>query len=107
MASPLEMLTDEGYDLQFGTNVIGHFLFTKLLMPTLLETVKEAGEARVVNVSSLGHLSGPPGGIDWDSVRPGAESMEARKRLGVDKLYYQSKCVRIPGTYVCVSLLTA
>jgi hypothetical protein len=30
------MLTDHGYDLQFGTNVLGHFYFTTLVLPALL-----------------------------------------------------------------------
>ncbi|KAG2110815.1 uncharacterized protein F5147DRAFT_687339 [Suillus discolor] len=36
MAPPIEMLTDDGYDLQFGTNVLGHFYFTNIVMPALL-----------------------------------------------------------------------
>ncbi|KAF8547993.1 NAD(P)-binding protein, partial [Imleria badia] len=40
MTPPIDMLTDDGYDLQFGTNVLGHFYFTKLVLPTLLSTAK-------------------------------------------------------------------
>ncbi|KAF9230157.1 hypothetical protein BU15DRAFT_91176 [Melanogaster broomeanus] len=54
---PMDQLTDDGYDLQFGTNVLGHFYFTKLVLPLLLSTAKSApdGIARVVNTSSNGH----------------------------------------------------
>ncbi|KAF9234872.1 NAD(P)-binding protein [Melanogaster broomeanus] len=49
MTPPIDQLTDDGYDLQFGTNVLGHFYFTKLVLPVLLSTAKSApdGIARV------------------------------------------------------------
>jgi len=47
--------------MQFGTNFVGHFLLTSLLLPRLLE----GAPARVVNVSSSGHLFG---GIRWDDI---------------------------------------
>ena len=50
MACPLDR-TSEGHEMQFGTNHIGHFLFTCLLVPAL----KSAGDARIVNLSSGGH----------------------------------------------------
>jgi NAD(P)-dependent dehydrogenase (short-subunit alcohol dehydrogenase family) len=40
MMPPPSELTTQGFDLQFGTNVIGPFYFTKLLLPTLLQTAK-------------------------------------------------------------------
>ena len=53
----MEMLTDDGYDLQFGTNVLGHFYFTKLVMPALLAAAATSsdGTARVVNTASNAH----------------------------------------------------
>jgi len=50
MACPLAR-TAEGWELQFGTNHLGHFLLTALLAPAL----RAAGGARVVNTSSGGH----------------------------------------------------
>ena len=50
MACP-QGLTADGFELQFGTNHLGHFLFTCMLVPALLRAVP----ARVVNLSSLGH----------------------------------------------------
>ena len=74
----------------------GHFYFTKLLLPVLTATAKKAPGAktvRVVNVSSLVHYWGAPkGGIQWDTLN-GAESLEARKKLGSARLYGQSKTV--------------
>ncbi len=43
--------TADGFELQFGTNHLGHFLLTTLLIPALTES----GDARVVNVTSAGH----------------------------------------------------
>ncbi|KAF8810940.1 hypothetical protein BYT27DRAFT_7208949 [Phlegmacium glaucopus] len=57
MLPPVEQVTAQGYDLQFGTNVLGHSYFTKLLLPTLLAAAKISpdGKARIVNTSLLGH----------------------------------------------------
>src|ERR1700683_4380691 len=51
MVPPIEQLTEDGYDLQFGTNVVGHYYFTMLLMPVLLAGTETSGDgkARVVN----------------------------------------------------------
>jgi NAD(P)-dependent dehydrogenase (short-subunit alcohol dehydrogenase family) len=54
MACPLAR-TAEGYELQFATNHLGHFLLTGLLAPAL----RAGAPARVVNVSSAGHRFSP------------------------------------------------
>jgi NAD(P)-dependent dehydrogenase (short-subunit alcohol dehydrogenase family) len=51
--------TADGFELQFGTNHVGHFLLTNLLVPALLR----GAPARVVNVSSAGHRASD---IVWD-----------------------------------------
>ncbi|KAJ5933525.1 Short-chain dehydrogenase [Penicillium verhagenii] len=53
--------TEEGIEIQFGTNHVGHFLFTNLLMPQLKNAAKasEPGSTRVVNVTSAGHRLSP------------------------------------------------
>jgi NAD(P)-dependent dehydrogenase (short-subunit alcohol dehydrogenase family) len=52
--------TADGLELQFGTNHIGHFLFTQLLMKQLLHAgSKNDGSARVINVTSQGHRLSP------------------------------------------------
>lgn len=60
MSPPISHVTADGYDLQFGTNVLGHFYLTTLLLPTLLAGSKSSGDgvARVVNTSSAGHQFG-------------------------------------------------
>ena len=50
MAPPLQR-TAQGLEMQFGTNHVGHFLLTCLLVPALLA----GAHARIVNLSSAGH----------------------------------------------------
>ncbi|KAK7955906.1 uncharacterized protein PG986_005128 [Apiospora aurea] len=54
-------LTAENIELQFGANHIGHFLFTKQLMPLLEAASRDgpAGATRIVNLSSQGHRCSP------------------------------------------------
>lgn len=53
MACPL-MRTAQGFEMQFGTNHLGHFLFTGLLSQALID----GAPGRVVNLSSAGHRFG-------------------------------------------------
>ncbi|KAI8995252.1 NAD-P-binding protein [Trametes punicea] len=87
MYPPVEETTKDGYDLQFGTNVIGHFYLTKLLLPFLIASAKTSpdGKARVINTSSMGHSF--VSGIDFDTLRDGPKRIKA----GTLKLYSQSK----------------
>jgi NAD(P)-dependent dehydrogenase (short-subunit alcohol dehydrogenase family) len=61
MANPLTR-TAEGWELQFATNHIGHFAVTTALHRAL----KDAAGARIVNVSSSGHLRAP---VMFDDVQ--------------------------------------
>ena len=58
MYTPFERTAD-GFELQFGTNHLGHFVFTNHLLPAVLG----AAPARIVNLSSGGHQSSD---IHWD-----------------------------------------
>ncbi|THH16750.1 hypothetical protein EW146_g3938 [Bondarzewia mesenterica] len=96
MTPPMDDVTAQGYDSQFGTNVLGHFFFTTLLLPVLLRTAASSTnpthKARIVNVSSNAHeLMTVPGGINWDSLRKGEAATPARRKLGKNALYGQSK----------------
>lgn len=53
MAPPRQVLTVDGFELQFGVNHLGHFVLTGLLLPALLE----APRGRVVTVASIAHKS--------------------------------------------------
>ncbi|MFE7126686.1 SDR family NAD(P)-dependent oxidoreductase [Streptomyces sp. NPDC057617] len=56
-----ETRTPEGWELQFATNHLGHFALTTGLRPALLG----AGRARVVSLSSVGHIGSP---VDFDDI---------------------------------------
>jgi NAD(P)-dependent dehydrogenase (short-subunit alcohol dehydrogenase family) len=60
MATPFKK-TEEGFELQFGTNHLGHFLLSQLLLPALLA----AAPARVVVLSSNGHRRSD---IIWEDI---------------------------------------
>ncbi|CAG2109543.1 unnamed protein product [Medioppia subpectinata] len=49
-----EWQTEDGFEMQFGTNHLGHFLFTLHLIPLL----KKAPAGRIVTVSSAAHIIG-------------------------------------------------
>jgi len=54
MALPRRQTTADGFEMQFGTNHLGHFALTARLMPLL----RRASGARVVSLSSLAHRTG-------------------------------------------------
>ncbi len=58
MACP-QAQTVDGFEMQFGTNHLGHFLLTNLLLPSVLA----AAPSRIVNLSSAGHHSHD---VFWD-----------------------------------------
>ena len=94
MIPPVELLTADEYDLQFGTNVLGHFYFTILLLPILIETAKASPEkhVRVVTTSSSGHLFHDSTRINYDTVREDTEEQKRiRRKVGTQRLYFQSK----------------
>ena len=60
MACPYTKTVD-GFEMQFGVNHLGHFLLTNLL----LDRIKKAPSARIVNLSSMGHTWGK---INFDNL---------------------------------------
>jgi len=54
MAPPVRLTTKQGFELQFGTNYLGHFALTGLL----LRALSRAAVSRIVTVSSVAYQSG-------------------------------------------------
>lgn len=65
MALPKRELTVDGFEAQFGTNVVGHYLLTARLMPLL----QAAPAPRTVQLASLAHLRGRIFLDDLDATR--------------------------------------
>ena len=59
-------LTEDGYEIQFGTNHMGHALLVQLLLPAL----NAATEPRVVSLTSQGYAAAPKSGIDYKDIKP-------------------------------------
>jgi NAD(P)-dependent dehydrogenase (short-subunit alcohol dehydrogenase family) len=73
-------ITRQGFELTFGTNHLGPFLFTSLLLPCL----RESAPARIVNVASAAHYRAP--GIDWEALRKPTASSTGFPEYSVSKL---------------------
>jgi NAD(P)-dependent dehydrogenase (short-subunit alcohol dehydrogenase family) len=67
--------TQDGFELQFGTNHLGHFALTNLLLPEVAD--------RVVTVSSTGHRFGA---IDFDDLNWERKPYRAWRAYGQSKL---------------------
>ncbi|VIO73329.1 Fatty acyl-CoA reductase [Bradyrhizobium ivorense] len=77
MALPTRRVTVDEFEMQFGTNYLGHYALTALLLPQL----RRGRNARVVNLSSLAHRSGA---INFDDL-------QARRGYAPWRAYCQSK----------------
>jgi NAD(P)-dependent dehydrogenase (short-subunit alcohol dehydrogenase family) len=77
--------TEDGFELQLGTNHLGHFAFTGLVLGLLLEVPG----SRVVTVSSLGHWAG----------RINFGDLQSERRYGRVRAYAQSKLANLLFTY--------
>lgn len=84
MALP-RMLTKDGFEMQFGTNHLGHFALTGLLLAPLLNTPG----ARVVTVSSYMHKLG----------KMAFDDLQGEKSYNSWKAYNQSKLANLLFTY--------
>lgn len=80
-------LTKDGFEIQFGTNHVGHQLLTRELLPVLQETAKSPGsDVRIVNVSSRAHKWCPKQGLILDDACTDMSSISTWTRYGHSKL---------------------
>ncbi|TFY81189.1 hypothetical protein EWM64_g2821 [Hericium alpestre] len=94
MFSPVDQRTKQGYDGEWGVNLLGPWFFTRLLLPVLTVTAKTApkGKVRVVHNSSNAEGSwAPPEGIVWESLGTDEKAHKVQEALGDMKRYGQSK----------------
>ncbi len=78
---PPESYTEDGFELQFGVNFVGHFALTGLLYNTLARTPG----SRVVTLSSIAHRGAH---IDFDNLK-------LEKPYDPRREYYQSKLANV------------
>jgi NAD(P)-dependent dehydrogenase (short-subunit alcohol dehydrogenase family) len=78
MALPKRQQTSDGFEMQFGTNYLGHYALIAHLFPLL----RRGNQPRVVNLSSLAHRSGT---IDFDDLQ-GTRSYVPWKAYSQSKL---------------------
>ncbi|KAI0826458.1 NAD(P)-binding protein [Irpex lacteus] len=88
--NPIDQLTADGYDLTFGTNVLGHWYLTELLMPALLKGRETSPDhyARVITTSSIVCYLET---VRYNTLKDGP----ARRKLWRSTLYAQSKFANI------------
>jgi NAD(P)-dependent dehydrogenase (short-subunit alcohol dehydrogenase family) len=78
MALPTLELTGQGWELQFATNHLGHFALALGLHPAL----RAAGTARIVSLSSVGHLRSP---VVFDDLNFSSRAYGPRLAYGQSK----------------------
>lgn len=92
-------LTEDGFELQFGVNHLGHFELTRLL----LDRLRDSGPARIVNVSSIAHRRARRG-VDFERLRVSTPSFSGLPEYAVSKLanvlFTRSLARRLRGTGV-------
>ncbi|KAH5432835.1 hypothetical protein HBI47_097740 [Parastagonospora nodorum] len=101
-------LTEDGYEMQFGSNHMGPALFTRLLLP-LLEKTSELpdSDVRVIQLSSEGYKFAPKGGILFPRLRTEMAEISGNARYAQSKLanlyFIKSMANRYPKI-ICVAL---
>ena len=91
-------MTSSGFELAFGTNYVGPFLLTSLL----LDRLRESTPARIVNVASGAHFGAT--GIDFEAVRKPTRTISGMREYSISKLanvvHAQELARRLEGTRV-------
>jgi NAD(P)-dependent dehydrogenase (short-subunit alcohol dehydrogenase family) len=93
MAVPHRHRTDDGFELTFATNHLGHFAFTGLVLDRLLATPG----SRIVTVSSIGHRQGE---MHFDDL-------QLESHYHPWHAYWQSKLANLLFTYELQARLAA
>ncbi|CAB1425696.1 unnamed protein product [Pleuronectes platessa] len=92
--------TEDGFDMQFGVNHLGHFLLTNLL----LEKLKESAPSRVINLASLAHIVGKMDfeDLNWEKKKFDTKQAYCQSKLA-NVLFTRELAKRLQGTGVTVN----
>ncbi|XP_077150811.1 polyprenol dehydrogenase isoform X1 [Ranitomeya variabilis] len=91
-----ERITEDGFEVHFGVNYLGHFLLTNLLLDTLRKSGTSDFNARIVTVSSATHFNGQ---VDF-------EALQSSQCYSAHGAYSQSKLALVLFTYYLQHLLS-
>ncbi|KAM5343373.1 hypothetical protein ACJ41O_011910 [Fusarium nematophilum] len=97
MATP-EGKTEDGFETQFGTNHLGHFLLFQLLKPALLASTTLSFQSRVVSLASMAHRNG---GVRFDDINFEKEAYDPWLAYGQSKtanIYFANEVERRYGS---------
>ncbi|KAH9875024.1 hypothetical protein J1614_004512 [Plenodomus biglobosus] len=101
-------LTEDGYEMQFGSNHMGPALFTRLLLPLLEKTSQLPNtDVRVVQLSSDGYQFAPKGGILFPRLKTEMADVSGRTRYAQSKLanlYFVKALAKRYPKMICVAL---
>ncbi|KAL6175260.1 hypothetical protein ACLB2K_051902 [Fragaria x ananassa] len=87
-------ISEDGIELTFATNYLGHFLLTKLLLNKMIQTAEATGvQGRIVNVSSAIH-----GWFSGDTIRYLGEISRNRSQYDETRAYALSKLANVLHT---------
>jgi NAD(P)-dependent dehydrogenase (short-subunit alcohol dehydrogenase family) len=73
-------ITQQGFEMHFGVNHLGHFLLTLLL----LDRIKASAPSRILNLASGAHRYATQ--WDWEALQKPTKSMTTMTEYGVSKL---------------------
>lgn len=69
--TPVGEKTVDGFELQFGTNVLGHHIFTMGLIDIMKSTAVHDGQARIICTGSDNELSAGKKELQFDDLEAG------------------------------------
>lgn len=84
-------LSEDGYEIHFGVNYLGHALLIKLLLPLLLKTTEIQPDVRVILLASSGYRFHDPRGIIFKDLKSTQQNLTRLGMFGGMLRYFQSK----------------
>ncbi|KFA80873.1 hypothetical protein S40288_09801 [Stachybotrys chartarum IBT 40288] len=100
-------ITKDGYEIQFGTNHMGHALLTKLLLPTLQATAKTGQDVRIITLSSKAEAWATAKLWDFDALKTDMADKMTFTRYGISKvanIHHSRTLSRLYPEIRCISL---